>query len=272
MPGGTQTRLILIGGSENKSGTGLILSEVAALTRDRALVLATLASEEPARQWETYSGIFKKLGIHDIRHLAIDSREEASDPKWSGVLSGAGCLFLTGGDQLKIVGKLGGTSLFAAIRSAHASGDLMLAGTSAGASALGETMLVSGGAEEETHKIRGAFSMARGLGLVRDMVIDQHFAQRARIERLVGALAEDPGVLGIGIDEDTAVLLDEGGTMRVIGSGAVYVADGSSITYSNVCENPSERTLCLFDVRLHVLVHGTAYNRATRRPMALESK
>src|SRR4051812_24452609 len=89
--------------------------------------------------------------------------------------------------------------------------------------------------------------MARGLGLLPDLVIDQHFAQRARIERLVGAVAEDPGVLGIGIDEDTAVIVEDR-MLRIIGSGAVYVADGQGITYTNVSERTPDRTLSLFDL------------------------
>jgi cyanophycinase len=272
-PAGNQPRIVLIGGGENKDGDLLILSEVASLARPGALVLATMASGEPLRQWEIYSRVFKELGVTEVRHLAMDSREDAADPKRAAVLNGASCLFFTGGDQLKITSKLGGTALYAAIRAAHHGGELSLSGTSAGASAMGETMLVSAGNEqEESHKVKGAFLMARGLGLVRDMVIDQHFAQRARIERLVGAIAENPGVLGIGIDEDTAVILDGSDSMRIIGSGAVYVADGNAVTYSNVSENASERTLCLFDVRLHVLAHGTAFNVITRRPRGMETQ
>lgn len=236
-----------------------------------ALVLATLASAEPQVQWETYNRVFRELGIQDIRHLALESREGAADQKLASLLEGASCVFFTGGDQLLITSKLGGTALYSAIRSAHQRGELLLAGTSAGASAMGETMLVSHGnaliSEEESHKIKSAFFMAAGLGIVRDMVIDQHFAQRARIERLVGAIADNPGVLGMGIDEDTAVILDGSDKLSVIGSGAVYVADGTSVTYSNVSERASEKTLCLFDVRLHVLVHGTGFDVVSRRPL-----
>ncbi|MCU1325258.1 MAG: hypothetical protein JWN34_628 [Bryobacterales bacterium] len=260
-------RVILIGGREAKDGNRLILGEVAAHARTGALVVATLASEEAPRQWATYREVFTDLGVPEVRHLAIESREEAADPAWAAMLEGAGCIFFTGGDQLKITTKLGGTSLYSSIKAAFRQRGVALAGTSAGASAMGETMLVSSGPEgdAENHKVKSAFAMARGLGFVRDMVIDQHFAQRARIERLVGAIAENPSVLGVGIDEDTALVLD-GVEARVIGSGAVYVADGSCVTYSNISEVASERALCLLDVRLHVLVHGSLFNLATRRP------
>jgi cyanophycinase len=117
----------------------------------------------------------------------------------------------------------------------------------------------------EKHKLGRAFIMARGLGFIRDMVIDQHFAQRARIERLLGAMAENPGVLGVGIDEDTAVIV-RGSQFRVIGSGAVYVADGSHISYTNATQGKPDRTLCLFDVRLHVLSHGSCFDMTRRKP------
>jgi cyanophycinase len=98
------------------------------------------------------------------------------------------------------------------------------------------------------------------------MIIDQHFAQRARIERLIAAVAENPAVLGLGIDEDTGVILEGEDRLVVTGSGAVYVADGHGVTYSNMSEQASGRTLCLFDVRLHVLCHNTGFDLKTRKP------
>jgi cyanophycinase len=257
--------VILIGGHEDKVGPRTILGEVALSARGQAIVIATLASEEAPRQWETYRSAFTELGVGDVRHLQIENRDDASNPKCEAILEGAGCIFFTGGDQLKITSKILGTSLYSNIRSAHENGSLALAGTSAGASAMGETMLVSTGPPAEYHKVKSAFSMAHGLALVRDMVIDQHFAQRARIERLVGSIGENPGVLGIGIDEDTAVVI-RSECARITGAGAVYIVDGSGVTYSNVSERASESALCLFDVRLHVMVHGSSFNLITRRP------
>jgi cyanophycinase len=132
---------------------------------------------------------------------------------------------------------------------------------------MGDSMLVSRGPlEEPSHKVDAAFYMARGLGLVSDLIIDQHFAQRARIERLIGAIAENPGVLGVGIDEDTGVILEPDNRCHVIGTGAVYVADGSGVTHTNVSEQSRGHTLSLFDVALHVLNHGTGFDLGTRRP------
>jgi cyanophycinase len=259
----------MVGGREDKTGDRMILSEVARRAHSSVLVIATLASEEPIRQWETYREAFGELGIREVEHLEIHSREDAAKPKNAEIVKNASAIFFTGGDQLKISSKLGGTSLLTHIRALYEERGGVIAGTSAGAAAMGASMLVSHGTEQ-SHKVEGAFYMARGLGLVRDLVIDQHFAQRARIERLVGAVAEDPGVLGIGIDEDTAVIFEDN-LLRIIGSGAVYVVDGYGITYSNVSEGTSNRTLCLFDLKLHVLSHGSVYNLETRCPSVPEN-
>jgi cyanophycinase len=107
--------------------------------------------------------------------------------------------------------------------------------------------------------------MAPGLGIIRDAIIDQHFAERGRIGRLLGAVAQSPRVLGIGIDEDTAVVLD-GDDFKVIGSGAVYVVDAEGVSASNIAEARAERALSIFDVRLHVLASGDGFSLKTRRP------
>jgi cyanophycinase len=240
------------------------LKEIASHARSRVLVVATLASEEPAQQWESYREAFGDLDVGDIRHLQIEGREGASTQSNLEMVDNASVVYFTGGDQLKLASKLGGTPMLNRIHRLYEERGGVVAGTSAGASALGATMLVSH-ATESSHKVESSFFMARGLGLVPDLVIDQHFAQRARIERLVGAVAEDPGVLGIGIDEDTAVIV-ESRTLRIIGSGAVYVADGQGITYTNVSERTPDRTLSLFDLRLHVLSNGSIFDLGSRRP------
>jgi cyanophycinase len=258
--------LMMIGGNEDKIAQRTILRELARRVGNRRLVVATLASEEPDYQWATYSQIFHELGLTDVRHLAAETREEAADITKLELIDEQTCLFFSGGDQLKITTKLGGTALYERIRALYKHHGQLIAGTSAGAACMGQVMLMSAMAEgSEKHKLERAFIMARGLSLVRDMVIDQHFAQRARIERLLGALAENPGVLGVGIDEDTAVIVS-GPHFEVIGSGAVYVADGSNISYTNATDPAPGRTLCLFDVRLHVLNNGSQFDIAARRP------
>jgi cyanophycinase len=148
------------------------------------------------------------------------------------------------------------------VREIHERGG-RVAGTSAGASVTSETMLVKG-TSGESYRI-GDLHMAPGLGLVRNMIIDQHFAERGRFGRLFGAVAHNPRELGIGIDEDTALVLEHG-RFEVIGSGCVYVVDGAGVTHSNIAEAEAERPLSLYDVRLHVLSSGDAFDVAKRRP------
>ena len=161
---------------------------------------------------------------------------------------------------------IGGTLVYDAIKELCNRGGL-IAGTSAGASVMSDTMIVQGEDDESPHKC--TLKMSPGLGLV-NIIIDQHFAQRGRIGRLLTAIAENPEVLGIGIDEDTAIVVSDEGTAEVIGSGAVYFIDGSSIDYSNVSEQYSEEVLSIFNVKLHVLKEGNKFNLLDKVPFEEE--
>ncbi|PVM93656.1 cyanophycinase [Caulobacter endophyticus] len=258
----TEGPLVIIGGHEDKEGERAILKAVAERIVGGKLVLATMASRAPEGYYETYSQAFAGLPVGELVELYVQDRAEAHDPDKLAVLDGAAGVFFSGGDQLRISSQVGDTPIEARIREIWRTGGL-LAGTSAGASVMSDTMLVRG-ASAETHRI-GDLQMAPGLGLVRDMIIDQHFAERGRIGRLLGAVAESPRVLGVGIDEDTAVIL-EGEAFCVIGSGAVYIVDAEGVTASNVADAKPERALSMTDVKLHVLSSGDRFDLAARRP------
>jgi len=254
--------LIIIGGHEDKEGDKLILREGAERVGSRRLVLATVASREPEGYFETYSRAFADLGLHDLVELYLHERAETLDAHVADIFAGAGGVFFTGGDQLRISSQIGDTPVEHLVRDMHRRGGVV-AGTSAGASVMSETMLVRG-ANRESHRI-GDLHMAPGLGLVRDIIIDQHFAERGRIGRLLGAVAQNPRVLGLGIDEDTAMVLT-GNRFRVIGSGAIYAIDGAGVTHSNIAEASPEKTLSMHEVRLHVLSGGDCFDLETRQP------
>ncbi|HKI06377.1 MAG TPA: cyanophycinase [Thermoanaerobaculia bacterium] len=261
-----QGTLIIIGGHEEKDGDQRILQEVARRVGSGKLVISTIATSEPEESWKEYRQIFKKLGVKRIAHLDVRIREEAFTPETARVLDGATSMFFTGGDQLKITSQLGDSPVYQRIQEIYDNGGT-IAGTSAGASVMSETMLVSGNGDE-SHKVGGILGMAPGLGLIRDAVIDQHFAERGRLGRLLGAITQNPRTLGIGVDENTALIVEDNERFEVIGQGAVYVLDGSKVSYSNLAEDGEEmdKTMSVFDVKLHVLSEGNQFDLQTRRP------
>lgn len=257
--GGT---LIAIGGHEDKEGDRTILREVARLARGGKLVVATVASHEPEGYFESYRKAFADLSITDLVELYVKERAETAAPETLRLLEGAAGVFFSGGDQLRISSTLGDTPVARRVTEILAGGGVV-AGTSAGAAAMSDTMLVKG-TSAESHRI-GDLHMAPGLGLVRDVIIDQHFAERGRIGRLLGAVAQNPRELGVGIDEDTAIVV-RGSRFEVLGSGGVYVVDGAGVTHSNIAEAAPHRALSMFDVRLHVLGAGDTFDLRQRRP------
>jgi cyanophycinase len=255
--------LIIIDGGEDKEGARTILHEAARRVDRGKLVLATVASHEPEGYFEAYQKAFADLGVKDFVELYVKDRAETLDPEKLRTLDGAAGVFFSSGDQLRISSQIGDTPIEQRVREIHEHGGL-IAGTSVGASMMSETMLVKG-TSGESHKI-GDLHMAPGLGLVRDAIIDQHIAERRRFGRLFGAVAHNLRDLGIGIDEDTALVLRES-RFEVIGSGCVYIVDGAGVTHSNIAEARPERALSMYDVRLHVLSSGDAFDLGMRRPV-----
>ena len=255
--------LMAIGGHEDKEGDKTILREVARLVKGGRLVIATIASHQPEGYFDAYREAFSDLEPDDLVELYVNDRSETHDAAKLALFEGATGVFFSGGDQLRIASQIGDTPIERAVREVYERGGVV-AGTSAGAAVMSETMLV-GGASAESHRI-GDLSMAPGLGLIRNAIIDQHFAERGRIGRLLGAVAHNPRMLGVGIDEDTAIAV-EGPRFRVIGSGAVYVVDAEEVTQSNIAEAQSACALSMHDVRLHVLAAGDSFDLRRRAPV-----
>jgi cyanophycinase len=254
--------LIIVGGREDKRDDRVILTEIAKRTGNGKLIVATVASEVADEVWSDYKMIFSELGVKNLEHLTLTQPDQARTMDVNKLFDGAKTVFFSGGDQLKITTKLGGSPIIDAIFQLYRSGGTV-AGTSAGAAVMGKTMLV-GGESVESHKV-GNWMMAPGLGFLENMLIDQHFAQRGRIGRLLGAVALNPGVLGIGIDEDTAIVVEKD-QFRVIGTNAVYVVDGRTVTYTNISEASADNTMSMHGVSLHILATGEIFNLTERIP------
>ncbi|MGL5633699.1 MAG: cyanophycinase [Sarcina sp.] len=257
-------KFIIIGGAEKKKGKTKILEYVAkCLTEKDMLLIASIASQEQEESIELYKNVFNNLGIKNIKGLFVNNRDECLDKEKINLVKNAKMIFFTGGDQLRITSILGGTPLYKELKN-HFDQGCIYVGTSAGASVVSETMVVQG--EDVSSPSKCYLNMCKGLGLLKDIIIDQHFAQRGRIGRLLAMVAQNPENIGIGIDEDTAIVINDKNILEVIGSGAIYIVDGRNMTYSNVSEQKYEELLSMYNVKLHVLTPGKKYNLLDKEP------
>ena len=229
-----------------------------------------VASDSPDEMWETYEAVLRGLGIPHVHHLHIETREDACSPRAMRVLEDANAVFFTGGDQIKITSLVGDTPTFSRVFEILIDGGA-IADTSAGASVMSETMM-NGGPGSQSPRINEGPRLAPGFGFAKDMVIDQHFAERGRIGRLLGVVGQNPRILGVGIDENTAILMRSNRDFRVVGEGGVTVLDGKSVTYSNVAEDDSGDTMSVFGATLHVLGEGDVFDLKARRPKDMPAR
>lgn len=262
-----QGNLIIIGGAEDKKGEKSILKYLCSVIdkEEDLILIVTVASELPIESGREYKNIFTGLGVKRVDTLNINNRSDAQDEKNIKLLESSNMIFFTGGDQLRITSLLGGTDLYKKIIEKFEAG-CIFAGTSAGASVMCDTMIISGKDEESPRKC--TLKMAPGFGLIKGAIIDQHFAQRGRTGRILVAVAENPESLGIGIDEDTAIIVNRAGEIKVIGSGAVYIFDGRGISYSNISEQHINEIFSIYDLKLHILIDGDGFNMNTRCPVS----
>lgn len=252
--------LLLIGGHEEPRGDVLEAFAAAAGEGGR-IALLTAATTEPEAALRRYRETFARLGMGEVAHVAAQHRSDCALREAADAVARADGVFFTGGDQLRITSLVGGTAVEAALRAALARG-AVVGGTSAGASAMTDTMIV-GGHDEEAAR-RASIRMCPGLGLLRAAVVDQHFAQRGRINRLVSALAQNPGVLGIGLDENTAILVRDEKRLEVLGDGTVTILDGRGADLVEASELDVERPVALGPAALWVLRRGHAFDLSRR--------
>ncbi|MEW5785099.1 MAG: cyanophycinase [Bacillota bacterium] len=256
-------KLVIIGGAEDQERHCTILRTVLGLTGEANPRVAVIgaASTEPVETGQNYEQVFGELGAASVRLLTLSHRNSAQDESTAALLQEAAVIFITGGDQLRLTSILGGTALLRILQERFKQG-AVLAGTSAGASAMSHTMII-GGSEKEPPQ-RGLIHMAPGLGFLPGVLVDQHFAQRGRFGRLLAAVALNPALLGIGIDEDTAVLVRENRWLEVVGSAGVTIVDGSSLVHTNVSETAPRETLTLSYFQLHSLARGARFDMQHR--------
>jgi cyanophycinase len=252
---------MIIGGAEDRTDNMEILKRFIALAggADQPMVVLTAASTVPEKVWGLYESAFKELQAGQVRHLPIQQRSDAEDAALADRIASARGIFITGGDQKRLMAIIGGTLVGDAIRSAWREHGACVAGTSAGASVMCTHMMAEGRAELAPEK--GAARLAPGLGFVPRVVIDQHFSQRHRINRLLSVVAQSPFLLGAGIDENTALIVHGETGVEVMGEGSVTVVDCRD-AYTNIIDVPSGEVPEMVGVQLHLLPSGSAFRAA----------
>lgn len=258
-------QLIIIGGAEDKSKDSQILREFVRRSggQQARLVVMTVATQLPGEVGEDYTQAFKSFGVEDIRIIDTPDREASNDPDALSAIEKATGVYFTGGNQARITTLLRDSEIHHLLHKRLAEG-LVIGGTSAGAAMMPDMMIVEG--ESETNPRIDVVKMEPGMAFMPGVVIDQHFAERGRIGRLLSAVAQQPVNLGFGIDENTAVAV-KGTEFEVIGVGAVTVIDVSEITHTNLEQILMDEDLALCNVKLHILPHGYRYDLKKRAPI-----
>lgn len=268
--------LVSVGGAEDK-GTDLekgiiernrlnffelgILSNIITLTKehhDPYVEVITTASSIPDEVGEKYKEAFLKLGCTNIGHMRIRNREDAMNPEYIERMKKCNCVMFSGGNQLRLSSIFGGTELLDIIKERYQNEHFVIAGTSAGAMAMSNTMIYEGSADNA--HLKGEVKITTGLGFVQHVIIDSHFDKRGRFNRLAQAVAANPGALGIGLGEDTGVIISEGHILKAIGSGSVTIIDGKLIDYNNIADIEIGRPISVENIIVHLMSKNDVYD------------
>ena len=256
--------LIPIGGNEKKSPDSKIFQEMVTLaggSKARIVVVPT-ASETPNEQAHDYKVLFSAFNPESIQTVHIGERSDAGSAELCNLIGETTLFMFAGGDQLRLSSLIGGTPLHRTLVKRYRAGGCVVAGTSAGAAVIPEVMIFQNNRFRLFRK--GGIEMTKGLGLIHDTIFDTHFVQRSRISRLVHAIATNPAMLGIGIEENTGLLIEDETRAKVIGAGTVIVVDGSAIETNHIGYVENRDPFALTNVRYSVLTPGVVYDLKRR--------
>jgi cyanophycinase len=259
--------IIPIGGREEKEVNPRVLERFVQLSGGKDAIISVIPTASNLEDTgDRYVEIFQRLGVKKIYNNNISSRLDANNEIFVKQLTESTGIFMTGGNQLLLSTVLGGTVIAKMIRKRNAEG-VPVAGTSAGAAFIPEHMIVSG--DSGLIPRVGGVMIAPGLGLTNKIMIDQHFSQRNRLGRLLTALSYNPYKTGVGVDEDTAAIIDAEGNIEAIGSGALTVVDMSKVEFSSVASTSPGEAISLVGVKIHTLLSGDRYNTKTHEVIQL---
>ena len=256
--------VIPIGGAEERTGSMRVLRRFVKLCggrQGRIVIIPTASSLDDTG--ERYIEVFSKIGVRNAVSLPITERADAERGEYIEKLDNATGIFITGGNQLRLSTILGGTRMAQKVRRLNAAG-VHVAGTSAGAAIMPEHM-IAGGSMGLSPQADGV-NLAPGLGLTNAVIIDQHFSQRDRLGRLLTAVSYNPFMMGVGIDEDTAIFIAPDQVFEVEGSGSVTIIDPENLSYSSMDRAKKNESLSLLDLKLHILSRGCHFDIRARKP------
>jgi len=267
-------KLIAIGGSEDKgtdleSGhihrNNLNFFELAILRRiveeaggpSSKIEIITTASTIPFELGNNYLDAFGKIGCINVDVMHIRTRQDALNEEYLERIRHCDAVMFTGGNQLRLSATYGGTNLLKIITQRYRAEKFLVAGTSAGAMAMSNTMIYEGNSTRA--HLKGEVKLTTGLGLIDKVIIDSHFEKRGRFGRLTQAVATNPSCIGIGLGEDTGILVTEGNKLEAIGSGLVVIIDGHNILHSNIADIPEGNPISIENVIAHFCEKGNGY-------------
>lgn len=224
---------------------------------DPLVLVVPTASTIPEDVGKEYVAVFKKLGVKQVEVLDIRCREDANKQEYYDLVGKAAGILFSGGDQLRLTSIFGGTRVLEFMKERYTYDNIIIAGTSAGAAALSTPMIYEG--ETVGGYIKGDVRITTGLEFLKNIAIDTHFIQRGRIVRMAQAIATNPGCIGIGLEEDTAIYVTEGKNVEVIGSGLITIVDGLDISETNIYEIKTGEAFSVSNLKVHLLSCGKRY-------------
>jgi cyanophycinase len=225
---------------------------------DAKIEVITTASTIPFEVGESYRHAFTKIGCNHIGFLHIREREEAKKKEYEERIQQADGVLFSGGNQFRLTTTFGGTPFLELIRHRYKKEGLIIAGTSAGAMAMSNTMIYQGSSQKAL--LKGEVKMTTGFGLLKNVIIDSHFIKRGRFGRLAQAVASNPSCIGIGLGEDTAVVVTHGNNLEIIGSGLVLIFDGHEIRHNSISDLPDGVPISIENLIVHAMASGDHYN------------
>jgi cyanophycinase len=226
--------------------------------------VVTTASMIPYEVGENYLNAFGKIGCTNVGLIHIRTRQDTMNPEYLQRISECDCVMFSGGNQLRLSATDGGTEFLSILKKRYRDEEqIVIAGTSAGAMAMSNTMIYEGNATRA--HLKGEVKITTGLGFLNNVIVDSHFEKRGRFGRLAQAVAANPGCIGIGLGEDTGMLITEGNKMEAIGSGLVIIIDGHDIMHSNIADIPDGNPISLENLKVHFCEKGNGYLIAERK-------